>query len=104
MLAEQMVCTSTFGKAMLTENSQRFRNMKLTLDKLPVGEVGRVMNVNAGGDSITRLMELGLVAGSLVKVERVSPLGCPMAIRLKGTSIAIRRLDAQEVVLEPTAA
>ncbi|GMV64280.1 MAG: FeoA domain-containing protein [Candidatus Omnitrophica bacterium] len=78
--------------------------MKLTLDKLPVGTIGRVMNVNGGGDSITRLMEMGLVAGSLVKVERVSPLGCPMAIRLKGTSIAIRRLDAQEVLLEPSPA
>ncbi len=75
--------------------------MGISLDKLPVGKAGRVLKVNGAGDSITRLMEMGLVVGSLVKVERTSPFGCPIAIRLKGTYIAIRRLDAQEILLEP---
>ena len=75
--------------------------MGLTLDKLPTGKMGKVLNVNGAGDSITRLMEMGLVVGSTVKVERISPFGCPIAIRLKGTYIAIRRLDAQEILLEP---
>jgi ferrous iron transport protein A len=75
--------------------------MGISLDKLPIGKVGKVLKVNGVGDSITRLMEMGLVAGSLVKVERTSPFGCPIAIRLKGTYIAIRRLDAQEILLEP---
>jgi Fe2+ transport system protein FeoA len=74
--------------------------MKLTLDQLPIGKGARIAEVLGSGDSITRLMEMGLVAGSMVKVERMSPFGCPIAIRLKGTSIAIRRHDAQKVILE----
>ena len=74
--------------------------MGISLDNLPIGKVGKVLKVNGMGDSITRLMEMGLVAGSLVKMERISPFGCPIAIRLKGSYIAIRRLDAQEILLE----
>jgi len=75
--------------------------MGISLDKLPIGKVGKVLKINGAGDSITRLMEMGLVTGSFIKVERISPFGCPIAIRLKGSYIAIRRRDAQEILLEP---
>ncbi|MCG3198333.1 MAG: ferrous iron transport protein A [Candidatus Omnitrophica bacterium] len=74
--------------------------MDFTLDKLPVGTKARIAAVLGGGDSITRLMEMGLVTGSFIKIERTSPFGCPIAIRLKGASIAIRLSDARKVVLE----
>jgi Fe2+ transport system protein FeoA len=74
--------------------------MKLTLDQLPVGKMARIAQVLGAGDSITRLMEMGLVTGSVIRVERTAPFGCPIAIRLKGTCIAIRRHDARKVVLE----
>jgi Fe2+ transport system protein FeoA len=32
-------------------------------------------------------------------VERTSPFGCPIAIRLKGTMIAIRKEDARNITL-----
>jgi len=76
--------------------------MTTTLDKLPIGETGKVTEVETGGaDSIERLMEMGLVKGTTVKVERTSPFGCPIEIRLKGTSIAIRRKDASNILLTP---
>lgn len=78
--------------------------MGISLDKLPIGMAGKVLKVSGGGESITRLMEMGLVTGTVVRKERTSPFGCPIAIRLKGTYIAIRRLDAQKILLEPQTA
>jgi ferrous iron transport protein A len=75
--------------------------MGITLDKLPIGNSGKVIKVNGVSDSISRLMEMGLVTGSRVRVEKISPFGCPMAIRLKGTYIAIRRDDARKVRVVP---
>ena len=73
--------------------------MNLTLDQLPIGKTAHVADVNGASESLTRLMEMGLVCGSMVKVERTSPFGCPIAIRLKGTTIAIRKEDARNVTL-----
>ena len=75
--------------------------MRITLDSLPAGMVAQVAEVDGLNGSIARLMEMGLVAGTTVKVERTSPFGCPIAIRLKGTSIAIRRSDARSIFLVP---
>ena len=75
--------------------------MALTLDQLPVGVSARVREIVEATDSLTRLMEMGLVAGSTVRIERTSPFGCPLAIRLKGSSIAIRRQDARQIFLAP---
>jgi ferrous iron transport protein A len=73
--------------------------MKMTLDQLPIGQIAQVADVSALSESLTRLMEMGLVSGSHVCVERTSPFGCPIAIRLKGTMIAIRKEDARYITL-----
>lgn len=73
--------------------------MKLTLDQLPIGQVAHVADIGTLNESLTRLMEMGLVYGSQVSVERTSPFGCPIAIRVKGTTIAIRKEDARNVIL-----
>jgi ferrous iron transport protein A len=73
--------------------------MPMTLDQLPLGETALVENIDSASDTLSQLMEMGLVRGCRVMVERVSPFGCPMAIRLKGSSIAIRRQDAERIFL-----
>lgn len=60
------------------------------------GKAGMVLRV----DSITnfdlkeRLMTMGLLPGTRVKVLRSAPLGDPMAIGLRSYHLAIRRRDA----------
>lgn len=73
--------------------------MDFTLDQLKIGQSGFVTAILGEGASLSRLMEMGMVSGSEVRLERVSPFGCPMAVRIKGTSIAIRRQDAMNISL-----
>jgi ferrous iron transport protein A len=74
-----------------------------TLDLVPVG--ARAAVVRVGGEKAVRLrlMEMGLVRGEQVRVQRAAPLGDPIALRVKGYDLALRRRDARAVVVRMAA-
>lgn len=48
-----------------------------------------------------RLMELGLVPGTRVTVEKIAPLGDPLELRARGCTLSIRKAEALAVVVDP---
>lgn len=72
----------------------------LTLDKLEVGQTAVVLRLNAVGADRRRLMDLGLLPGTRLLAEFRSPLGDPVAYRVRDTLIALRRCQAREVEIE----
>lgn len=46
---------------------------------------------------MTRLREMGLVPGTRVKVVRRAPLGEPLEICVRGSTLAMRNADAAHV-------
>ncbi len=76
----------------------------VNLAQLAPGEGGRILRVGATGKLRQRLLSMGLVVGEAVAVERVAPLGDPISIRVKGTSLALRRTEAEAIVVERSGA
>ena len=75
----------------------------MSLNELAPGARARVTSVD-GADAVTqRLMELGLIEGSLVEVVRLAPLGDPMDLRLHGYHLSVRKADAARVQVAPCA-
>ena len=72
------------------------------LADLGVGESGVVHVVEGEGAFRRRLMELGLLSGTLVRVVRVAPLRDPMELEVRRASLSIRRADAERIVLQPS--
>ena len=70
-----------------------------TLDTLKVGESAVVVEIGGEGLMRERLMDLGLIVGTRVHCAMESPLGDPLAYRICGALIAIRRSDAQSVTV-----
>ncbi|HEX9592630.1 MAG TPA: FeoA family protein [bacterium] len=70
------------------------------LSQLAPGEEGRVIRVGAAGKLGQRLMSMGLVVGETVRVEQVAPLGDPIGVRVKNYRLALRRQEAEAIVLE----
>lgn len=68
---------------------------KLHLAALVVGEAGIVEHVNGRRRVVIRLMEMGLVEGTPVKVTRVAPLGDPIELEVRGYRLSIRRAQAE---------
>lgn len=47
-----------------------------------------------------RLLALGVTRGAELLVVRVAPLGCPVQVEIRGTSLALRKEEACHVVWE----
>ena len=68
-----------------------------TLDQLAPNETGKVTRLHSTGLARRRLMDLGMVPGTMVSVAMVSPLGDPVAYQVRGATIALRRSQAREI-------
>ncbi len=70
----------------------------LTLDEVPVGSRVRIVSVMGGHGLVNRLMQMGLIPGSIVEVVS-SNLG-PVVVRVRGITIALGRGMARKILVE----
>ena len=68
-----------------------------TLDQLRQGQEGVVAAVKSRGLERRRLMDLGILPGTAIRVEMGNPLGDPLAYRVRGAVIALRQAQAENV-------
>lgn len=71
-----------------------------TLSDLRPGQRGVVRHLGAAGDLRRRLQDIGLIQGTVVKCVGESPLGDPVAYRIRGATMALRGVDASQVEVE----
>jgi ferrous iron transport protein A len=64
------------------------------LSELSLAEVALVEHVGGERAFRRRLMELGLVPGTRVELKAVAPLGDPLELLVRGSSLSIRRAEA----------
>lgn len=74
--------------------------MSRTLVNVGPGESARIVSVQGEGSASRRLMDMGLIRGTSVKVVRVAPLGDPIEVNLRGYMLTLRRSEAANVVVE----
>lgn len=72
----------------------------MTLSELKPGEKGRITTVGGVGALKRRLMDMGLLPGQEVRVEKVAPLGDPIEVTIRSYSLSLRRQEAEGVVVE----
>jgi DtxR family Mn-dependent transcriptional regulator len=73
------------------------------LADLKPGECGKVVDVSRAGrrDERRRWMDLGILPGTVIKAEIVSPSGDPTAYRIRGALIALRTEQARLITVRP---
>jgi ferrous iron transport protein A len=74
--------------------------LTVPLSELLVGSRARVVEVKGGGRYQRRVLDMGLVPGAEVTVIRKASLGDPVEYGIKGTAIAMRRTDADSIMVE----
>jgi ferrous iron transport protein A len=72
----------------------------VTLSELKPGEKGRITAVAGAGPLKRRLMDMGLLPGQEVKVEKVAPLGDPIEVTIRSYALSLRRQEAEGVRVE----
>ncbi len=74
--------------------------MTTNLAKLPVGARAKVLSLGQAGPMRRRLMDMGLVPGEEVKMEKVAPLGDPLEVTVKSYALSLRRKEAEGIAVE----
>ncbi len=73
----------------------------LPLCELHPGSSGRIRRVLGSGDLRRRLIELGMLPGENVSIERTGPGGGPIWIRISGMQLGLRRAEAATILVDP---
>lgn len=72
----------------------------MTLNDLAIGKKAVITAVNGEGALRLRLLDMGLIPGTTVKVIKIAPLGDPIEITLRGYELTIRREHAKEIIVK----
>ena len=72
----------------------------MTLDKLPLGQEAVITAVGGEGALRCRLLDMGLIPKTRVRVEKIAPLGDPLELRVRGYSLSLRKEDARNITVE----
>jgi DtxR family Mn-dependent transcriptional regulator len=71
----------------------------IRLSELPVGQQAEVVSISQGSRGVERrrFLDLGILPGTVVAPEFVSPSGDPTAYRIRDALIALRREQADQI-------
>ena len=72
----------------------------MTLNNLPIGDEAIITKVGGEGALRCRLLDMGIIPETKVKVQKVAPMGDPIEIRLRGYEPTIRKEDAEKIEVE----
>lgn len=70
------------------------------LDRLAPGERAVVRGMSSEGPIERRLLDLGLLPGTVVRALRRAPLGDPVEYELRGYRLCLRQSEARRVRIE----
>jgi len=70
------------------------------LSELKPKEKGKIVKVGGKGRVHRRILDMGVVSGTPVEVQRVAPLGDPIEIRVKGYNLTLRKEEAANIQVE----
>ncbi|MGB5694058.1 MAG: FeoA family protein [Polyangiales bacterium] len=75
--------------------------MQPSLADLELGQEAEIASVDCERGLSRRLMEMGLLPGTHVRVVRVAPLGDPIELRVRNYSLSVRRTEAAKIAVSP---
>jgi Fe2+ transport system protein FeoA len=73
--------------------------VKPTLADLPLEQRAEIASIDCERPLARRLMEMGLLPGTEVRVVRVAPLGDPIELRVRNYSLSLRRAEAAKIAV-----
>ena len=75
-----------------------------TLAKLSPGQSARITGIEASPAIRQRMLDMGLIPETRIRLERVGPAGHPLWIACQGAQLALRLGEASGVIVDDVAA
>lgn len=71
----------------------------MKLAELKVGEKAEIISMESNTTIKRRLQDIGLINGTIAECLYISPLGDPKAFLIRGTVIALRCEDTNDIII-----
>lgn len=71
----------------------------MLLSELKIGQQAAVISVGGEGPVRLRLLDMGLIPGTSIRIQKKAPLGDPIQINLRGYELTIRLADAENIAV-----
>jgi ferrous iron transport protein A len=72
----------------------------MNLAMLQPGQTGKITKIGSLGPRKRRLMDMGVLVGEVVRVEKIAPLGDPIEITVKSYKLSLRKSEAEGISVE----
>ncbi|MCR4707267.1 MAG: ferrous iron transport protein B [Clostridiales bacterium] len=76
----------------------------MTLNEVRPGRSARIETVGGTGALRQHFLDMGVLPGALVTVEKLAPMGDPMELRIHGYELTLRLEDASKITVSPVSA
>lgn len=72
----------------------------MKLSELKVGQIAKILSLSSKGAIKRRLMDMGVLSGEILRIEKVAPLGDPIDIVIKNYHLSLRKNEAEQIEVE----
>lgn len=72
----------------------------IPLNFLPIGKKAKVKSLTSDGNIRRRMLDIGLIPGTVVEALQKSPSGDPTAYYIRGAVMALRSEEASKILVE----
>ncbi len=76
------------------------KGKNIPLHMIACGASAKVKELTTAGSLRRRMLDLGLVNGTIVEAIRKSPSGDPIAYEIRGAVIALRSEEASKIIVD----
>ena len=73
----------------------------MTLNELKLKESATILRVGGNGALRQHFLDMGMIPGVEVTLEKTAPMGDPVELRLHGFTLALRLADAEKIEVTP---
>jgi ferrous iron transport protein A len=71
----------------------------MKLSDLEIGQQAMIIDFSKNEISI-KLMEMGLIPGEIIYIEKFAPLGDPISVAVAGYSLSLRLNEAENITVQ----
>ena len=72
----------------------------MTLRELKIGESGVITQLGGEGALRQHFLDMGMIPGAEVTVQKMAPMGDPMELKIHGYELTLRLADAEKIEIE----
>jgi ferrous iron transport protein A len=72
----------------------------ISLQTLQPGQYGRVVSITGDGAIKRRIIDMGIVVGCKIKLQKFAPLGDPLEIKVRNFNLSLRKREADLIKIE----